>query len=265
MPRFCANLSFLFNEVDFLQRFENAAKAGFKGVEYPFPEEYSAEQLAGLLAKHHLEQVLVNLPQGKTGERGLACLPGREAEFQDSVGRTVALAKALNCTRVNCLAGIMPADHPARRIRQTLVKNLRFAADAFQQAGIRLLVESLNGTDAPGFYLQNTATAFQVINEVNHPNLFFQYDIYHMQVSEGNLTKTIRDNLPRIAHMQLGDVPGRHEPGTGEINFPNLLRFIDEAGYEGWMGCEYKPATSTEAGLGWMKPFTVKGARLWQD
>ena len=265
MPRFSANLSFLFNEVDFLKRFESAAKAGFKGVEYPFPEDYSKEQLSDLLTKYHLEQVLVNLPQGKTGERGTACLPGREAEFQDSVGRTVIMAKKLRCSRVNCLVGITPNGIPPDRIRKTLVNNLRFAAAAFARENIRLLVEALNSADAPGFYLSRSSDAFDLITEVNHPNLFFQYDIYHMQVSEGNLTKTIRDNLPRIAHMQLADVPGRHEPGTGEIDFSNLLRFIDEAGYDGWIGCEYRPATTTEAGLSWIKPFTVKGARLWQD
>jgi hydroxypyruvate isomerase len=265
MPRFSANLSFLFNEVSFLSRFENAAKAGFTGVEYPFPEEYSPEQLTELLEKYSLEQVLFNLPSGRTGERGIACLPGREAEFQEGVGRALTLAKALKCTRINCLVGNTPKAVSSDRIRRTLVTNIRFAAAAFQKEGIRLLVEALNGTDAPGFYLLRSSDAFDLIKEVNHPNLYFQYDIYHMQVSEGNLSQTIRDNLPRIAHMQLADVPGRHEPGTGEINFQNVLRFIDEAGYNGWIGCEYKPATTTEAGLGWMKSFTAKGARLWHD
>ena len=265
MPRFSANLSFLFNEVGFLSRFEIAAKAGFKGVEYPFPEEYSPEKLTELLEKYRLEQVLFNLPSGRTGERGIACLPGRETEFQEGVGRAVILAKTLKCTRINCLVGNSPTGVPSDRIRRTLASNLRFAAAALQKEGIRLLVEALNGTDAPGFYLLRSSDAFDLIKEVNHPNLYFQYDIYHMQVSEGNLSKTIRDNLSRIAHMQLADVPGRHEPGTGEINFLNVLRFIDEAGYNGWIGCEYKPATTTEAGLGWMKSFTARGARLWHD
>jgi len=162
---------------------------------------------------------------------------------------------------VNCLVGLTPNDVPAQKVRKTLVDNLRFAATAMEKEGIRLLVEPLNDRDIPGFYLVHTQDALQLLEEVNHANLFLQYDIYHMQIMEGNLTRTILDNLPRIAHVQLADNPGRHEPGTGEINFPNLLRFIDEAGYDGWIGCEYRPAGVTEDGLGWLKPYLEGGEK----
>ena len=261
MPKFSANLTMMFNEVDFLERFEQASRAGFKGVEYLFPYEWGKEQLAEELAKHGLEQVLHNLPVGDwlAGERGIACLPERVGEFQDGVGLAIEYAKALRCSRLNCLVGLTPKEVPAEKVRQTLVDNLRFAATVLEKEGIRLLVEPLNNQDIPGFYLVHTRDALQLLEEVNHANLWLQYDIYHMQVMEGNLTRTIIDNLARIAHIQLADNPGRHEPGTGEINYPNLFRFIDEAGYDGWIGCEYKPAGVTEDGLEWLKPYLKKG------
>lgn len=257
MPKFSANLTMLFNEVDFLNRFERAAKAGFKGVEYLFPYEWSKEELADRLNHYGLVQVLHNLPAGnwQAGERGIACLPGREGEFQDGVGKAIEYAKALGCPRLNCLVGKTPQGVPLERVHQTLIDNLRFAAAALEKEGIRFLVEPLNEQDLAGFYLVHTREAFQLFEEVGHPNLFLQYDIYHMQIMEGNLTKTILSNLARIGHIQLADVPGRHEPGTGEINFTNLFRFIDEAGYEGWIGCEYIPAGKTEEGLKWIKPY----------
>jgi hydroxypyruvate isomerase len=257
MPKFSANLSMLFTEVGFAERFERAAKAGFKGVECQFPYELPKEDIAEKLSKYGQEIVLFNIPAGDwaAGERGTACLPGRESEFQEGVGKAIEYAKALKCPRINCLVGLTPKDVPADKVHQTLVSNLKFAAGAMQKAGIATLVESLNSYDIPGFYLTNSAATLQLIDEVNHPNLFYQYDIYHMQVMEGNMTKTIRDNIKRIGHIQLADVPGRHEPGTGEINFPNLFKFIDEAGYTGWIGCEYKPAGATEDGLGWVKPY----------
>ncbi|MBI4296847.1 MAG: TIM barrel protein [Chloroflexi bacterium] len=262
MPKFSAHLAWLFNEVDFPNRFERAAKAGFAGVEYPFPEGVEKERLVELLGKYQLEQVLLNLPRGKQGEIGIACLSGRETEFQEGVGRAIDYAKALRCTRVNCLVGNAPPGVPSREVRQTVVQNLRFAATALGNEGIRLLVESVNSYENPGFYLSRTVDALSLVADVAHPNLWLQYDIYHMQIMEGNLTKTIRDNVARLAHMQLGDVPGRHEPGTGEINFANLFRFIDEAGYDGWIGCEYKPAGVTEEGLGWVRPYLGrKGAK----
>jgi len=255
MPKFCANLTMLFNEVDFLDRFEKAAKAGFKGVEYLFPYAWEKEQLVEKLGAFGLTQVLHNLPAGdwNKGERGIACLPGRETEFQEGVGKAIEYAKALKCPQVNCLVGLTPAGVPADKVRKTLVANLRFAASALEKEGIRLLVEALNDKDVPGFYLVRTADVLALIKEVGHPNVYAQYDVYHMQIMEGNLTKTIQANLDQIAHIQIADNPGRNEPGTGEINFPNLFKAIDAVGYKGWVGCEYKPVGKTEDGLGWVE------------
>ncbi|MCX8118823.1 MAG: hydroxypyruvate isomerase [Desulfobacterota bacterium] len=257
MPKFSANLTMLFNEVDFLDRFEKAAKVGFKGVEYLFPYAWKKEELRERLDRYGLVQVLHNLPPGdwQAGERGIACLPGREGEFQDGVGKAIEYAKTLGCPRLNCLVGKRPSGMAPDKVRRTLIENLRFAAGALEREGIRLLIEPLNDQDLPGFYLVHTRDALQLMEEVGHPNLFLQYDIYHMQIMEGNLTKTITGHLSKIGHIQLADVPGRHEPGTGEINFPNLFRFLDEAGYEGWMGCEYIPSGNTEEGLKWIEPY----------
>ena len=262
MPKFDANLTMLFTDVDFLDRFERAAQAGFKGVEFLFPYQWGKEELAEKLDKYGLEMVLHNLPVGDfaAGERGIACLPGREGEFQEGVGLAIEYAKALRCPRLNCLVGLTPKEVPAEKVRQTVVDNLRFAATALQKEGILLLVEALNKYDFPGFYLTSTQDVLQLFAEVNHANLRLQYDIYHMQVMEGNLTRTILDNIGRIGHIQLADNPGRHEPGTGEINFTNLFQFIDEAGYNGWIGCEYKPTGVTEDGLEWIKPY-LKGGK----
>ena len=263
MVKFSANLTTLFNEADFLERFERAARVGFKGVEYLFPYAWSKEELAESLEKYHLEQVLHNLPAGDwaVGERGIACLPERVGEFQEGVGQAVDYAKALKCPRLNCLVGMTPEGVPPEKARQTLVDNLRFAATVLEKESIRFLVESINSQDMPGFYLTHTQDALDLIKEVGHKNIWFQYDIYHMQIMEGNLTRTIQDNLTHIAHIQLADNPGRHEPGTGEINYPNLFRFIDEAGYDGWIGCEYNPAGVTEEGLGWIKPYLKEGGK----
>ena len=263
MLKFCANLTMLFNEVDFLDRFERAARAGFRGVEYLFPYPWDKGQLAELLDKSALEQVLFNLPAGDwaAGERGLACLPDRIGEFQEGVGLAIEYAKAMRCSHLNCLVGNTPQGAPAEKVHQTLVDNLRFAASALEKENIRLLVEMLNSQDIPGFHLLHTRDTLQLLDEVNRPNLWLQYDVYHMQIMEGNLTKTITDNLDRIAHIQIADNPGRHEPGTGEINYTNLFRFIDEAGYDGWIGCEYRPAGVTEEGLGWLKPYMKEGGK----
>ena len=256
MIRFSANLTMLFSDVDFLDRFERAAKAGFKAVEYMFPYPYRKDDLSERLQKHGLQQVLFNLPAGDwvAGDRGLACLPGREGEFRNGVGLAIEYATALGCPLVNCLVGKAPGGAP-EKARRTLIDNLRFAATALEKEKIRLLVEPLNIRDMPGFYLCGTANALKLIEEVNHPNLWLQYDIYHMQVTEGNLMQTIQENFKRIAHIQLADNPGRNEPGTGEINFPNIFRFLDKMGYTGWIGCEYKPLGKTEEGLAWMKPY----------
>lgn len=257
MLKFSANLSTMFGEVDFLDRFQRAAAAGFKGVECQFPYGWEKEALAGKLERHGLEFVLHNLPPGNlaAGDRGLACLPDRVGEFQESVGLAIEYARALKCPRLHCLSGKIPPDASAETLLPTLVANLRFAAAALEKENITLLVEALNTRDMPGAYLNTTRQALRLLDEVNHPNLKLQYDIYHMQIMEGDLTRTIQENLARIGHIQLADNPGRHEPGTGEINFPNLLRAIDEAGYDGWIGCEYQPAGDTEAGLDWMKPY----------
>ncbi len=257
MPKFCANLSMLFTDVPFIDRFSLAAKHGFKGVEYLYPYALDAEQLAGLLKKNNLVQVLHNLPAGDWdgGEKGIACIPGREAEFEEGIAQGIKYAKVLGCPQLNCLVGKTPRDGNPASIRETLVKNLRYAARELEKNGVRLLVESINNRDMPGFYLNRTADALALLAEVNHPNIYIQYDVYHMQIMEGNLTSTIRENLNKIAHMQIADVPGRHEPGTGEINYNNLFRFIDEAGYKGWIGCEYIPGGKTIEGLSWMSSY----------
>jgi len=257
VPQFCANLTLLFNEHEFLDRFEAAAQAGFRGVEYLFPYPYPKEQLAERLARHRLTQVLHNLPAGDwaQGERGIACLPDRVGEFQEGVGRAIDYARALGCTRVNCLVGLAPKDVAPDKVRETVVANLRFAAARLKAAGIALLIEPCNTRDIPGFYLNRTEQAVGIIGEVGSDNLFLQYDIYHMQVMEGDLAPTIERQFARIAHIQLADHPGRHEPGTGEINYPFLFGFIDGLGYQGWIGCEYRPKATTVEGLGWLKPY----------
>ena len=241
MPKFAANLTMLFNEVEFPDRFREAASAGFKAVEYLFPYPYPKEQLAGLLQEHGLKQVLFNLPAGdwKSGDRGIACLPDRVSEFRVGVEKAIDYAMTLDCRRLNCLAGIVPAGVSALQARSTLVANLRFAAENLKSAGIKLLIEPVNTFDIPGFFLSRTRQALELIHEVGSDNLSLQYDIYHMQRMEGELANTIQSNLARIAHLQLADNPGRNEPGTGEIHYPFLFRFLDVIGYEGWFGCEY--------------------------
>jgi hydroxypyruvate isomerase len=257
MPKFCANLTLMFNEVEFLDRFAAAAKAGFKGVEYLFPYVAPAAQVAEKLDAAKLTQILHNLPAGNwaAGDRGNAVQPDRVGEFQDGVGKAIEYAKALGCKQLNCLAGLTPKDVSADKVRETFVNNLRFAAERLAGEGIKLLIEPINTRDIPGFYLTKTQQALDVIAAVGSSNLWLQYDIYHMQVMEGDLGNTIEKNLAKIAHMQLADNPGRHEPGTGEINYEFLFKHIDKLGYQGWIGCEYKPAAETTAGLGWVKPY----------
>ena len=255
MPKLAANLTMLYNEVPFLDRFALAARDGFKAVEFLFPYAFKAEDLRKRLDANGLQLVLHNLPAGDWdgGERGIACHPGRVGEFQDGVGRAIEYATALGCTQVNCLAGIAPAGVDADKVHATFVANLRFAAARLKEAGIRLLVEPINTFDIPGFHLNRTAQAIALIEEVGSSNLWLQHDIYHMQRMEGELANTIAKHLSRIAHMQIADNPGRNEPGSGEINYAWLFRFIDQLGYDGWIGCEYKPAAGTREGLGWIK------------
>jgi hydroxypyruvate isomerase len=258
MPRFCANLGFLFTEVDFEQRFECAARAGFLGVEYMSPYDYPVERLKARLAESGLTQVLFNLPAGDwaAGERGMACLPGREAEFRAGVAQGIDYALALGCKQLNCLAGRAPAAAPDAQIRETFKANLRYAANALAGHGIRLLIEPINSRiDMPGFWLDTPAKAIALMSELAEPNLWLQYDIYHAQVMEGDLARTIGDNLSRIAHFQLADNPGRHEPGSGEINYPFLFDLLDRAAYAGWVGCEYQPLAGSEVSLAWARGY----------
>jgi hydroxypyruvate isomerase len=257
MPKFNANLTLLFNELDFLERFKAAKDAGFRAVEYLFPYAYPKQDLLERLQLNGLTQVLHNLPAGDwaKGERGIACLPGRVGEFQDGVGTAIEYAQALQCRQLNCLAGTAPQEIDSARLHDTLVRNLQFAAVELKRAGIRLLVEPCNTRDLPGFFLNRSQQAIELIAAVGSDNLFLQYDIYHMQVMEGNLAPNIERHLDRIGHLQLADNPGRGEPGTGEINYPFLFAFIDRIGYRGWIGCEYKPAKGTVQGLGWIKPY----------
>ncbi len=260
MPKFAANLTMLFNELPFLDRFEAAADAGFSGVEYLFPYDFDKNQLAVRLGRYGFTQVLHNLPAGDwgAGERGIAILPERTGEFRDGVARAIDYAGTLGCRRINCLAGITPKGADPERLRETFLANLRYAADALKAAGIKLLIEPINTRDIPGFFLTGTRQAIDLIEATGSDNIFVQYDIYHMQIMEGDLTRTMEANLPHIAHIQLADNPGRNEPGTGEINFPFLFKKLDEIGYDGWIGCEYKPAAGTVEGLGWFHPYASR-------
>ena len=255
MPKFAANLTMLFTEVPFLDRFERAARAGFTAVEFLFPYDFPVAEIRNRLVANRLELVLHNLPAGNwaAGERGIACLPDRVAEFRDGVATAIAYATALGVPRVNCLAGKTPGGVSDDAIHRTLVGNLQYAAAALKAVNIRLLIEPINTFDIPGFHLSRTAQALALIEEVGSDNLFVQYDLYHAQRMEGELIATTTAHLARIGHIQLADNPGRHEPGTGEIHYPNVFAALDRAGYTGWIGCEYKPATTTEAGLHWLE------------
>lgn len=254
MPRFAANLTMLFNELPFLERFGAASRAGFAGVEFLFPYDYEKERLAGVLRSNGLSLVLHNLPAGDwaKGERGVACHPERVIEFRDGVDRAIEYAVHLGCPRLNCLAGILPKDVTESEARETLIGNLRFAADRLRAAGLELMLEPVNSRDIPGFFVDRSRHALEIIAAVDAPNLKLQFDIYHAQVMEGDLTRTLEGNFGQIGHLQVADNPGRNEPGTGEINYPFLFRRLDELGYSGWVGCEYKPRSSTVDGLGWM-------------
>jgi hydroxypyruvate isomerase len=243
MPKFCANLTFLFNEVGFVERFAAAAKAGFKGVEYMSPYEYGKDQLAEALQRNGLEQVLFNLPAGDwaKGERGIGCHPDRVGEFQDGVGRAIEYAQALGCKQVNCLAGLCP-EAPEDRSRAAFVANLKFAALKMKEAGVKLLIEPINTIDIPGFYLTGSKQALGIIDEVGSDNLYLQYDIYHMQVMEGDVIATIRANAPYIAHYHTAGVPGRNEiDETQELNYRRVMQAIVETGFDGFVGQEFIP------------------------
>ena len=255
MPNFAANLSMMFNEVDFLDRFDKAAQSGFLGVEYLFPYEYDKLRLESLLRENNLQQVLFDLPAGdwNGGERGIACHPDRMDEFKVGVDQAIEYAHTLNCPQVTCLAGIKPSNVSEELAHETLVNNLSYAAPLLENAGVKLLIESINTLDIPGFFVNRTHQARKILEDVGSSNLTLQHDIYHMQIMEGDLARTIEANLSHISHMQLADNPGRHEPGSGEINYDFLFEFIDKLGYSGWIGCEYVPLTDTVEGLSWIK------------
>lgn len=257
MPYFAANLTLMYPELPFLDRYAAARADGFRAVEYLFPYEHPKARLAELLGEHGLTQALHNFPPGDfaAGERGLACLPGREQEFQDGVGQALDYARALGCRRLNCLAGIPPAEADPDRVRRAFVENFQTAARAAAAVGIDVLLEAINQRDIPGYYVSTTAHALELLDEVGAANARYQYDFYHMQIMEGDLAPTVERHLPRIAHVQIADTPGRHEPGTGEINYPFLFDRLDALGYTGWVGCEYRPRAGTSDGLGWFAPY----------
>lgn len=253
MTKLAANLTMLFTELPFMERFEAAARAGFRGVEFLFPYAFHADQIADKLNAYQLDLVLHNLPAGnwEGGERGIACHPDRVGEFREGVEEAIRYAKVLGAKQLNCLAGIAPKGYSREEAQQTLVANLKYAADMLKEYKIRLLIEPINNFDIPGFFLNYTQQAIKLIQETGSDNLYLQYDIYHMQRMEGELAKTIKGNLDLIRHIQLADNPGRFEPGTGEINYRYLFKLLDEIGYDGWIGCEYKPRAGTVEGLGW--------------
>jgi len=257
MPKFAANLTMLFNEVPFMERFDKAGAAKFKAVEFLFPYAFPAADIKAKLDQNKLTLVLHNLPAGnwEAGERGIACLPDRIEEFRKGVANAVQYATVLGVTQVNCLAGKIPEGVSHGVLRTTFIDNLKYAAAELKKANIKLLIEPINTFDIPGFFLSGTQQAIDIITEVGSDNLFLQYDIYHAQRMEGELANSMQKHLAKIAHIQLADNPGRNEPGTGEINYAYIFAMLDRIGYAGWIGCEYKPAATTEAGLGWYKPF----------
>jgi len=255
MPKFAANLSMMFTELPFLDRFERAARAGFEAVEFLFPYANTAEDIHSRLKGNRLKLVLHNLPPGDWdgGERGIACLPDRVDEFREGVALGIEYAQALGAPQVHCMAGKRPLGASDDLLRKTYVANLKYAAAEAKKAGLKLLIEPINHYDIPGYYLHRTAMAISIMDEVGADNLFLQYDVYHAQRSEGELAATMTKHLARIAHLQIADNPGRNEPGTGEINYPFLFAHMDRIGYTGHVGCEYKPAGNTEAGLKWLE------------
>jgi hydroxypyruvate isomerase len=249
-----ANLSMLFTEVDFLDRFERASKAGFRAVECQFPYSYRADHIAERLERHNLELVLHNLPAGDwaKGDRGIACLPDRIGEFQDGVGKAIEYATALGCRRLNCLSGLASRGASRDTLRETFAANVKFAARRSKEAGITLLVEPLNTRDHPGFFLRHAAQAIEIIEEAAGDNLGLQFDVYHMHVMEDDVIASIQRSARHIAHVQIADDPGRHEPGTGTIDFASVFGALERIGYDGWIGCEYVPSTTTEESLKWL-------------
>jgi len=261
VPKFAANLSFIFQEVGFLERFAAAAACGFQGIEYLSPYEYPPEVIAEQLKRHGLEQALFNMPPGDwaAGERGIAALPGREQEFRDGVETALTYAKATNCRLVHAMAGLVPEGSDRAAAQRAYVANLRHAAERLAPESVTVVIEPINNRDIPGYYLNTTTQAMQVIGAVGHPNLKLQLDLYHVQIMEGDLAHRIRALAGRYPHVQIAGNPGRHEPDVGEINYPFLFDLLDELGYSGWIGCEYRPKGETRAGLGWARRYGIGG------
>ncbi len=264
MPKFAANLTMMFNESEFLDRFESAAEAGFTAVEFLFPYSYPKHELRARIKDLGLSVVLFNLPPGRweAGERGIAALPGRESEFRESVKTALDYAEALECPRLHVMAGLIPAGAEERDFEATYTENLRYASRAAKSSGVALLIEPINTRDFPGYFLYRTDQARRIIEKVASDNLFLQYDVYHAQISEGFLVETLRTNIEIIRHIQVAGVPGRHEPDEHqEINYPFLFSAIDATGYSGWIGCEYRPRGGTLQGLAWLRPYGIKPVR----
>lgn len=257
MARFAANLTMLFTEQPFLQRFALARQAGFRAVEFLFPYAYEADALAHQLKAHQLEQALFNLPPGNwdNGERGIAALPGREEEFRHSVDTALHYATTLGCPKVHAMAGIVDPRYSRAQHLETFVSNIRYAADKFAEHDITLLIEPLNSRDVPHYLIAHQRDAAQLIERIARPNVKLQFDAYHAQIMDGDLTRMIADLAPVIGHVQIASVPLRHEPSEGEINYPHIFAALDSAGYHGWIGCEYNPKSGTQEGLGWLTPY----------
>ncbi len=262
MPRFAANLSMMYNEVPFLERFAAAAADGFEAVEYLFPYEHPAEAIAQRLRDNGLTQALFNLPPGNwaAGERGMACLPGREAEFAQSVQTALPYAQATGCRKLHAMAGLLPDGVSPDQARAIYVVNLRAAARALAPHGITLLIEPINNRDMPGYFLNYQQQAHDIVAEVGEANLKVQMDFYHCQIMEGDLTRRLQKHFDGVGHIQIAGVPDRHEPDQGEIHHPHLFAQLDALGYDGWIGCEYRPAGNTSAGLGWLRPYLNRKA-----
>jgi len=259
MPRLAANLSMMFNEVPFLERFGAARKAGFEGVEFLFPYDYSATELRSRTVGEGLTQVLFNMPPGDwaNGERGLAALPGRQTEFKEGVKRALDYAATMECRRVHCMAGIVPAGVSPITAAAVYASNLSWAAEQARPAGVKLMIEPINHRDMPGYFLNTQAQGAAIVEAIGSDRVGLQFDLYHVQITEGDITKRMEQFMPVIDHMQIADVPARNEPGTGEIGWEFVFRRIDELGYAGWVGCEYRPAGDTIEGLAWRRKFGV--------
>jgi 2-dehydrotetronate isomerase len=259
MPRFAANLSMMYAEHPFLERFAAAARDGFKAVEYLFPYDHPAGELAQRLKDNGLQQVLFNAPPGdwSAGERGMACLPGRTQEVRSAVQRALEYAAVLGCPRVHLMAGLAPAGADHALLRRTYVENVAWAAEQAARQGVQILLEPINTRDIPGFFLNRQDEAHAIVTEVGAPNLKVQMDLYHCQIVEGDVSTRIRQSIPtgRVGHLQIAGVPQRHEPDVGELNYPFLFDVIDETGYDGWIGCEYRPKAGTSEGLGWLRRY----------